>query len=53
MRFEDEEGEEEVFIHAQRDMNAKIEQHRTERVNENKVESVGDSKASEVHNVFD
>ena len=53
LRFEDEKDAEEIFIHAQRDMNGKIEQHRTERVNMNKVESVGDSKASEVRNVFD
>ncbi|SIT09319.1 type VI secretion system Vgr family protein [Paracoccus saliphilus] len=52
IRFEDEKDEEEVFIHAQRDMNTKIEHHRTERVNYNKVESIGDSKGSEVHNVF-
>lgn len=53
LRFEDEKDSEEIFLHAQRDMNAKIEQHRTERVNNNKIESVGDSKASEVHNILD
>lgn len=53
IRFEDEKEAEEIFVHAQRDLNTKIEQHRTERTNENKIESVGDSKASEIHNVFD
>lgn len=53
LRFEDEKGEEEVFVHAQKDQNSKIENHRTERVNVNKVESIGDSKASEVFNILD
>lgn len=53
LRFEDAKDNEEVFIHGQKDMNIKIEHHRSERVNVNKVESVGDSKASEVNNMLD
>ena len=53
LRFEDKNGEEEIFVHAQMDMNSKVEKHRTERININKVESVGDSKASEIDNIFD
>lgn len=40
-------------MHAQKDMNSKIEHHRTERVNVNKVESVGDSKSSEIGNILE
>ena len=50
LRFEDLNGEEEIFIHAQKDFNAKIENNATERVNVNKVESVGHNRASETHN---
>ncbi|MEO0669593.1 MAG: type VI secretion system tip protein TssI/VgrG [Pseudomonadota bacterium] len=48
LRFEDEKGEEEIFVHAQRDRNTKVENNQSERVNVNKVESVGKNKASEV-----
>src|SRR5690606_2671373 len=41
LRFEDEKGREEVFIHAQRDMNSKIERNATTRVNRNAVTSIG------------
>lgn len=50
LRFEDEKGQEEVYVHAQRDMNAKIENNRSEHVNVNKIESVGNSKGSEIAN---
>lgn len=50
LRFEDERNEEEIFLHAQKDLNAKIENNATERVNVNKVESVGNNRASETHN---
>ncbi len=50
LRFEDKNGEEEIFVHAQKDRNAKIENNQSERVNVNKVESVGHDKASEIGN---
>ena len=50
LRFEDEAGQEEIYIHAQKDHNTKIENHRSERVNSNKVESVGHNKGSEIGN---
>lgn len=50
LRFEDEAGQEEIFVHAQKDKNTKVENNQTERVNVNKVESVGHNKASEVGN---
>jgi len=53
LRFEDAKDTEEIFIHGQKDLNIKIENHRSERVNVNKVESVGDSKASEINNISD
>ncbi len=50
LRFEDKKGEEEIFVHAQKDRNSKIENNQSERVNVNKVESVGHNKASEIGN---
>ncbi len=50
LRFEDKNGEEEIFVHAQKDRNSKIENNQSERVNVNKVESVGHNKASEIGN---
>jgi type VI secretion system secreted protein VgrG len=50
LRFEDEQGEEEIFIHGQKDRNTKIENNQSERVNVNKVESIGHDKASEIGN---
>jgi type VI secretion system secreted protein VgrG len=50
LRFEDENGKEEIFIHGQKDRNTKIENNQSERVNVNKVESVGHDKASEIEN---
>ena len=50
LRFEDRAGEEEIFVHAQKDMNSKTEHNRSERVNANKVESIGHSKAVEIGN---
>ncbi|WP_052245264.1 type VI secretion system tip protein VgrG [Halocynthiibacter namhaensis] len=50
MRFEDEEGKEEIFFHAQKDRNEKIEHNQSERVNINKVESIGYNKSSEIGN---
>lgn len=50
LRFEDAAGKEEIFIHGQRDRNTKIENNQSERINVNKVESVGHDKASEIEN---
>lgn len=50
LRFEDESGQEEIYVHAQRDRNSKVENNQSERVNVNKVESVGHDKASEIEN---
>ena len=50
VRFEDKKDREEIFTHAQKNKNTKIENNRTEQVNTNKVESVGHNKASEIGN---
>jgi type VI secretion system secreted protein VgrG len=52
LRFEDKAEEEEVFLHAQKDRNTKVENNQSERVNVNKVESVGHDKASEIGNNY-
>ncbi|QFQ88797.1 type VI secretion system tip protein VgrG [Paracoccus kondratievae] len=52
LRFEDEKGREEVFIHAQRDMNSKIERNATTRVNRNAVTSIGHDQSCEVGNTL-
>ncbi|MEC7761487.1 MAG: type VI secretion system tip protein TssI/VgrG [Pseudomonadota bacterium] len=52
LRFEDKRDEEEVYIHAQRDMNEKVERNHSHRTNRNLVESVGHDKASEISNSF-
>lgn len=50
LRFEDKNGAEEVYVHAQRDMNEKVERNHSHRTNRNLVESVGHDKASEISN---
>lgn len=50
LRFEDEKDHEEVFVHAQKDQNIKVENNYSKRINVNKVESVGLNKAVEVAN---
>jgi type VI secretion system secreted protein VgrG len=50
LRFEDLKDKEEIFLHGQKDLNIKVENNATERVNVNKVESVGNNRASETHN---
>jgi type VI secretion system secreted protein VgrG len=49
LTFEDEHGREEIFIHAQKDMTTKVENHNTEQVVANKVTSVGGANLTEVH----
>ena len=41
LHFEDELGREEIYVHAQNDRNEKIENTQTQRVDVNKVESIG------------
>ena len=48
LRFEDEAGREEVFIHAQKDRNEKVRNNHTERIDNNWVQSVGNHKVVEV-----
>ncbi len=48
LRFEDEKGREEVYVHAQLDHNIKVLNHQTNRVDRTKVESIGAASLREV-----
>ncbi|AJD39838.1 type VI secretion system Rhs element Vgr family protein [Rhizobium gallicum bv. gallicum R602sp] len=48
LSFEDENGREEIYLHAQRDMTTKVENHSTERVDANRIISVGGMSLTEV-----
>ncbi|WP_342075624.1 type VI secretion system tip protein TssI/VgrG [Yoonia sp. SS1-5] len=48
LRFEDERDEEEIYIHAQRDMNTVVLHNKTERIENNHVSLVEHNKESEV-----
>ena len=48
LSFEDERGREEIYVHAERDMTRKIENHLTERVEAHKVTSIGGMELREV-----
>ena len=50
LRFEDQKGEEEIFLHAQKDRNEKTLHNHTERINNNWIQSVGHNKALEISN---
>ena len=50
LRFEDAKDNDEIYIHGQKDRNTKIENNQSERVNVNKIGSVGHDKASEIEN---
>ena len=50
LRFEDELGREEIFLHAQRDRNEKTLHNHSERIDNNWAQSVGHNKSIEVHN---
>ncbi|WP_305082566.1 type VI secretion system Vgr family protein, partial [Nereida sp. MMG025] len=50
LRFEDQKGEEEIFIHAQKDMNSDILDTNTKHVGNNDVELVENNKVIEVYN---
>jgi len=43
LRFEDKKGEEEVFLHAQKDQNIEVESDKTEFVGKNKIRHVGEN----------
>jgi type VI secretion system secreted protein VgrG len=48
LRFEDASGKEEIFVHAQKDMNIEILHDRTKRVGRDQSEFVGNDKSIEV-----
>ncbi|MHB2206418.1 type VI secretion system Vgr family protein [Methylobacterium sp. CM6257] len=48
LRFEDAQGQEEVFVHAERDMRVKVRHDRRKRVDRDQSESVGRNKAIDV-----
>ncbi|NTF33965.1 type VI secretion system tip protein TssI/VgrG [Rhizobium skierniewicense] len=50
LSFEDELGREEIYTHAQKDRNEKVNNNHTERVDNNWVQSVGNNKAIEIRN---
>ncbi len=50
LRFEDQAGQEEIFLHAQRDRNEKVLHNHTERVDNNWIQSIGHNKALEISN---
>ncbi|WP_426807969.1 type VI secretion system Vgr family protein [Pseudomonas sp. WOUb67] len=52
LRFEDELGKEEVFIHAQRDQNNTVGNDETTRIGRNRVEQVGQDEQLSVGNNF-
>ncbi|MGE8323585.1 MAG: type VI secretion system Vgr family protein [Pseudomonas sp.] len=52
LRFEDELGKEEVFIHAQRDQNNVVGNDETTRVGRNRVEQVGNDEQLTIGNDF-
>ncbi|MNO78951.1 Phage-related baseplate assembly protein [compost metagenome] len=52
LRFEDELGKEEVFIHAQRDQNNTVGNDETTRVGRNRVEQVGQDEQLTIGNNF-
>nr|WP_272211416.1 type VI secretion system tip protein TssI/VgrG [Marinicella sp. W31]MDC2877304.1 type VI secretion system tip protein TssI/VgrG [Marinicella sp. W31] len=50
LRFEDENDRQEVYVYAQKDRNEKTNNHHSERINNNWVQSVGHNKGIEVGN---
>src|SRR5690606_38983483 len=50
LRFEDKADNEEIYVHAQKDHNIKVENNYSKRIDVNKIESVGHSKGIEVTN---
>ncbi|MGR3467477.1 MAG: type VI secretion system Vgr family protein [Shimia sp.] len=50
LRFEDQSGREEIFVHAQKDMNIEVLNDRTKRVEADQTEVVGHDKSIQVGN---
>ncbi|MGO7990418.1 type VI secretion system tip protein TssI/VgrG [Rhizobium leguminosarum] len=50
MSFEDENGREEIYMHAQRDHRIHVENSRSKRIDNNQAESIGHNKTIEVGN---
>lgn len=50
LRFEDQAGREEIYVHAQKDRNEKTRNNHSERIDNNWVQSIGHNKAIEVTN---
>ncbi|MCF1466684.1 type VI secretion system tip protein VgrG [Agrobacterium vitis] len=48
LTFEDEAGQEEIYVHAQKDYTIKVLNHKTERVDVNYVQSVGGASVREI-----
>ncbi len=49
LTFEDERNREEIYMHAQKDLTIKVQNHKTERVDANQVVSVGGASVTEIH----
>lgn len=47
LRFEDKAGKEEIYVHAQHDLNQKVNNHATTRIDQTYVRSIGKNKVSE------
>ncbi|UHS59556.1 type VI secretion system tip protein TssI/VgrG [Agrobacterium vaccinii] len=50
LSFEDENGREEIYLHAQRDQRIHVENSRAKRIDNNQAESIGHNKTIEVGN---
>ena len=50
LRFEDKTDNEEIYLHAQKDQNIKVENNYSKRIDVNKIESIGHNKGIEVAN---
>nr|WP_279290571.1 type VI secretion system tip protein TssI/VgrG [Rhizobium skierniewicense] len=53
LSFEDENGREEIYLHAQRDHRIHVENSRAKRIDNNQAESIGHNKTIEVGNNHD
>ena len=50
MRFEDQTAQEEIYVHAQKDMNTKVLNNNTESIDNNDVQHVGNNRSIQVGN---
>ena len=53
LRFEDENGREEIYVHAEKDRNEKIKNNHTERIDNNWLQSIGHDKSIVVEDDHD